>query len=150
MLSVYQAFFAPYRQISSRYCPSPQFQYGWVFRAYWSGNPKTHPSYISVRRDARDFFVRLKVTSKQKSARIVVPMRKNFVTYDGKSTVISACDEFLEMPNYLLPSVRIQQIAVKRKLKISIPPNRPTFPVTYRVYGTEHRGSHGRTSKENT
>jgi len=26
------------------------------------------------------------------------PMRKNFVTYDGKSTVISPCDEFLEMP----------------------------------------------------
>ncbi|MBE6558134.1 MAG: four helix bundle protein [Ruminococcaceae bacterium] len=26
-------------------------------------------------------------------------MRKNFVTYDGKSTVISACDEFLEMPS---------------------------------------------------
>jgi len=26
-------------------------------------------------------------------------MRKNFVTYDGKSTVISACDEFLEMPH---------------------------------------------------
>jgi len=25
-------------------------------------------------------------------------MRKNFVTHDGKSTVISACDEFLEMP----------------------------------------------------
>jgi len=25
-------------------------------------------------------------------------MRKNFVTYDGKSTAISACDEFLEMP----------------------------------------------------
>jgi len=28
-------------------------------------------------------------------------MRKNFVTYDGKSTVISACDEFLEMPNII-------------------------------------------------
>jgi len=37
--------------------------------------------------------------TKQKSARIVDPMRKNFVTYDGKSTVISACDEFLEMPH---------------------------------------------------
>jgi len=28
-------------------------------------------------------------------------MRKNFVTYNGKSTVISACDEFLEMPKNL-------------------------------------------------
>ncbi len=36
--------------------------------------------------------------TKQKSARIVVPMRRNFVTHDGKSTVVSLCDEFLEMP----------------------------------------------------
>jgi len=41
--------------------------------------------------------------TKQKSARIVDPMRKNFVTYDGKSTVISACDEFLEMPFNHIP-----------------------------------------------
>ena len=32
-------------------------------------------------------------------------MRKNFVTYDGKSTVISACDEFLDMPYCLPPAV---------------------------------------------
>ncbi len=36
--------------------------------------------------------------TKQKSARIVVPMQRNFVTYDGKSTDASSCDEFLEMP----------------------------------------------------
>jgi len=41
--------------------------------------------------------------TKQKSARIVDPMRKNFVTYDGKSTVISSCDEFLEMPDSKSP-----------------------------------------------
>ena len=36
--------------------------------------------------------------SKQKTARIVDPMRRFFVTNDGKDSVDSLCGEFLEMP----------------------------------------------------
>ena len=36
--------------------------------------------------------------SKQKIARIVDPMRRFFVTNDGKDSVDSLCGEFLEMP----------------------------------------------------
>ena len=36
--------------------------------------------------------------SKQKSARIVEPMRRIFVTNDGKDSVDSLCEGFLEMP----------------------------------------------------
>ena len=37
--------------------------------------------------------------SKQKTARIVDPMRRFFVTNDGKDSVDSLCGEFLEMPS---------------------------------------------------
>ena len=36
--------------------------------------------------------------TKQKSARVVAPTRRNFVTYDGKGSAMISCDEFLEMP----------------------------------------------------
>ena len=36
--------------------------------------------------------------SKQKSARIVDPIRRVFVTNDGKDAADSPCDEFLEVP----------------------------------------------------
>ena len=36
--------------------------------------------------------------SKQKSARIVDPIRRIFVTNDGKDSADSLCGEFLEMP----------------------------------------------------
>ena len=36
--------------------------------------------------------------SKQKSARIVDPIRRIFVTNDGKDAADSPCDEFLEVP----------------------------------------------------
>ena len=36
--------------------------------------------------------------SKQKSARIVDPIRRIFVTNDGKDSVKISCDEFLEVP----------------------------------------------------
>ena len=39
--------------------------------------------------------------SKQKTARIVDPMRRFFVTNDGKDSVDSLCGEFLEMPRNL-------------------------------------------------
>ena len=37
--------------------------------------------------------------SKQKTARIVDPMRRFFVTNDGKDSVDSLCGDFLEMPD---------------------------------------------------
>jgi len=41
--------------------------------------------------------------SKQNSARVVPPTRRNFVTNDGKDSADSQCDEFLEVPfNYIL------------------------------------------------
>ena len=43
--------------------------------------------------------------SKQKSARIVDPIRRIFVTNDGKDSVKISCDEFLEVP-YPLPSYK--------------------------------------------
>ena len=36
--------------------------------------------------------------SKQKSARVVPPTRRNFVTNDGKDSTDSQCDDFLEVP----------------------------------------------------
>ena len=36
--------------------------------------------------------------TKQKSARVVDPTRRIFVKYDGKDSVDSPCDEFLEVP----------------------------------------------------
>ncbi|MBR6782365.1 MAG: hypothetical protein IKM33_04125, partial [Clostridia bacterium] len=39
--------------------------------------------------------------SKQKAARIVDPIRRIFVTNDGKDSVDSLCEGFLEVPSYL-------------------------------------------------
>ena len=38
--------------------------------------------------------------SKQNFARIVNPLRRNFVTNDGKDSVDSMCAEFLEIPYF--------------------------------------------------
>ena len=40
--------------------------------------------------------------TKQISARVVDPTRRIFVKYDGKDSVDSLCDEFLEIPYYTL------------------------------------------------
>ncbi|MBR6782160.1 MAG: hypothetical protein IKM33_03065, partial [Clostridia bacterium] len=40
--------------------------------------------------------------SKQKAARIVDPIRRIFVTNDGKDSVDSLCEGFLEVPSNLL------------------------------------------------
>ena len=51
-----------------------------------------------MRRAARRFFVGPLAGANQKTARIVDPMRRFFVTNDGKDSVDSLCGEFLEMP----------------------------------------------------
>ena len=67
---------------------------------YWQ------PLKTRARRAARDFYRQ----SKQKYARIVDPMRRIFVTNDGKSTADSSDVEFLEVA-YCLPPRRRGLIA---------------------------------------
>ena len=66
--------------------------------------------------------------SKQNSARVVPPTRRNFVTNDGKDSADSQCDEFLEVPIYNLQHFtafvkgvwdnrkKFRQIAVRREI----------------------------------
>lgn len=64
----------------------------------WWASLQDHRVSLNTQRAANGevFFRQTK-----KFLRIVVPMRRNFVTYEGKSTVVSLCDEFLEMPHIL-------------------------------------------------
>ena len=69
-----------------------------LFRMVWLGVIEGTSKY-SVREELReDFSSARPAGAKQNSARVVSPTRKNFVTNDGKNSVDSSCDEFLEVP----------------------------------------------------
>ena len=63
--------------------------------------------------------------SKQKSARIVDPIRRIFVTNDGKDSVKISCDEFLEVPLNIPRKCRSNSAPHPCGTVTMIPPTRP-------------------------